>query len=380
MASLGINTQALFSGSSVSSNSPLNSPLLSPAGSPYPLDPSWDQLQNQFSLQMSLHPPPPPLSATIPITNKSGSNNTFVHKLYNMVVDKQYQHLIAWTYTGSSFVVCNITEFSRDVLPKHFKHNNFSSFVRQLNMYGFHKINKSPRGHRTQAENQIWEFSHSKFVRNRPDLLDDIKRKALETDSGKREPGDLNSQMAVMQMSQSDMLQKISQLTQSLNQVMHELTETKKTQGIQQKIIKDMAGAITKQYGVTFQIPSELMEPVGTMDTRQHPERPPPPIYVTTPEQHQQEQNLYLNLSQHRISIPRSPSITSNYQSSVHSPLSPSPCTPNFLSDDEANSIYAPRSPLTPGAYLIEQQQQQEQQGVSSQHSYQQHFNQRFTN
>lgn len=73
-------------------------------------------------------------SQPVQIPQKSAHANTFVHKLYNMVLDDQFQHLIAWNYTGASFIVCNIMEFARDVLPKHFKHNNFSSFVRQLNM------------------------------------------------------------------------------------------------------------------------------------------------------------------------------------------------------------------------------------------------------
>ncbi|KNZ78815.1 Heat shock factor protein [Termitomyces sp. J132] len=99
-----------------------------------------------------------------------------------MISDAKSAHYIAWTELGTSFVVSNVGEFSRSILGSHFKHNNFSSFVRQLNMYGFHKINRTPRAQRTSTDAQTWEFSHHKFLRGRPDLLDEIKRKALEPD------------------------------------------------------------------------------------------------------------------------------------------------------------------------------------------------------
>ena len=41
---------------------------------------------------------------------------------------------------------------------------------------------QTPRAQRTSADVQTWEFSHHKFLRGRPDLLEEIKRKALEPD------------------------------------------------------------------------------------------------------------------------------------------------------------------------------------------------------
>lgn len=50
-----------------------------------------------------------------------------------MVEDQAIQHLISWAPSGDVFSVSNPTEFSKTVLPQYFKHNNWQSFVRQLN-------------------------------------------------------------------------------------------------------------------------------------------------------------------------------------------------------------------------------------------------------
>lgn len=61
-------------------------------------------------------------------------SNRFVYKLMKMVSDPESQHLISFNPSGTSVVVTNFDDFAKDVLPKHFKHSNFSSFIRQLNM------------------------------------------------------------------------------------------------------------------------------------------------------------------------------------------------------------------------------------------------------
>lgn len=90
----------------------------------------------------------------------------FVAKTFDLVSDVHSNDVVSWTNDGQSFVVYKQDMFSSNLLPQYFKHNNFSSFVRQLNTYGFRKVDADR-----------WEFSQDLFRQNRPDLLNQIQRR-----------------------------------------------------------------------------------------------------------------------------------------------------------------------------------------------------------
>ncbi|KAG7458237.1 hypothetical protein MATL_G00236040 [Megalops atlanticus] len=118
----------------------------------------------------------------------SGSNvPAFLTKLWTLVEDPDTDDLICWSPNGNSFHVFDQGRFSKEVLPKYFKHNNMASFVRQLNMYGFRKVVHIEQGGLVKPEKDDTEFQHPYFIRGQEVLLENIKRKVTNVSNIKHE-------------------------------------------------------------------------------------------------------------------------------------------------------------------------------------------------
>ena len=59
----------------------------------------------------------------------------FLTKTFEMVEDSETDAVVSWSAARNSFVVWDANAFAATLLPKHFKHGNFSTFIRQLNTY-----------------------------------------------------------------------------------------------------------------------------------------------------------------------------------------------------------------------------------------------------
>ncbi|CAO3613945.1 unnamed protein product [Cunninghamella blakesleeana] len=130
-------------------------------------------------------------SSTLQRSRNDGVVPDFIQKLFNMLENAGPDSCFHWGRQGTTFVIDYPNEFAKTILPKRFKHSNFSSFVRQLNKYDFHKL-RFLDNRTSPIQSQAWEFQHPNFRRDKKHLLSLIRRKTNRKTNVKNVNNDKN--------------------------------------------------------------------------------------------------------------------------------------------------------------------------------------------
>lgn len=162
----------------------------------------------------------------------------FLKKLWKMVNDPDAEDIIGWNTTGDGFIIYDQVKFVTELLPQYFKHNNLSSFIRQLNFYDFHKV--------ANIDKHEMEFAHSCFLRDLPETLTFITRKASNVksrtnqDSKQENIGDLLSGIKELKSKHNLVNNELKMLKQENAALWNEINSLRLKYSKQTKVINKL--------------------------------------------------------------------------------------------------------------------------------------------
>ncbi|KAA0201176.1 hypothetical protein HAZT_HAZT006550 [Hyalella azteca] len=185
--------------------------------------------------------------------------------------------LMYFEQDGKSFLLCSQGQFSRELLPLYYKHNNMASFVRQLNMYGFRKV-PSMEGGGLRLDRDEMEFAHPYFVRGEEHNLELIKRK-MST----RMPG--GGAMAMEDPRLTDVMTEVVALRQKQESVMTQINTLKQENQIVWAKYSQLHDKFNKQQNIINKLMRFLMSMMKTTQlsrtARKLPHLANPALYTT---------------------------------------------------------------------------------------------------
>ena len=133
------------------------------------------------------------------------------------------------------------------MLPHYYKHANMASFVRQLNMYDFHKVMNVEVGG-LKAEREEVEFAHPYFERGQEHLLDQIKRKvSLATRGGNQivpvnteKVSEVFTEVGMLKNRQEDLDEKLQYMRHENSELWKEVENLRDKHSRQQRIVNKL--------------------------------------------------------------------------------------------------------------------------------------------
>lgn len=170
--------------------------------------------------------------------------------------------LIRWSDRGDSFIVLDEDEFAKTLIPELFKHNNYASFVRQLNMYGFHKrvglsdnsMKASERKNKSPSE-----YYNPYFKQGHPNLLWLINK--AKGGSNKAQKKRIKNEDGHAEVDSDDDGKDVEETFYGNNQSNRALSTAPESGPLQRRdmaVIQGQLADIQKQYGAMSQAIARL--------------------------------------------------------------------------------------------------------------------------